>query len=219
MKKPAFTLLETMIALAVVVLGIAAGANLNRVIFTATLQSEDLLQATALADEGVRVMQLTGQYVHHKTTGDTTLATYFRLNGSSHALVPFTVLPGVPPLMMQWCVEGQGLADSATVCPPGIGAKVNNQSLSDIFTKGELIAVNRVKDSDERLVVDATTHTGATVSTAEEEWDFYYRKIELEQISLLEGVAGQTYKVTVTVSNMLTDTVMKRTILLSDLLP
>jgi prepilin-type N-terminal cleavage/methylation domain-containing protein len=228
MRKSGFTLLETMIALGVVVLGIAAGARINRVIFVATQESEDSVQATAFAEAALHLVQETAQYAQHTSTGPQALSTYFRLTGTTPVqIIPFATAIVSDQQTIQWCQPvgnaggvGSGCLTFATTIRDSVGTKV----IGDFFTAGaETVAAHRnVSATDPRLMVDATS-TGtklnpANVTTAAD-WDFYSRTITITKLASFDGQASGAYSVVVTVTNQVTKLSVTRSILLTDINP
>jgi prepilin-type N-terminal cleavage/methylation domain-containing protein len=228
-KRSGFTLLETMIALAVIVMAIGAGATMSRVIFAASQQSEDLVQATDLADEGLRQLQLTQQYLQNTTTGSKNLGDYLKLPDSTSRLIVPYATSATAPLTIKWCVAGVGTAGAVAgdiTCYSQL-TKLRNASnatmtVGEMLTNGmENVAVHRDTTAnvatDTRLVLDATTTSGSSVSNALTTWDRYTRSIMITPMpSMLAGTAVNSYRVTVTVQNIVSKVQVVRTILLTD---
>lgn len=219
----AFTLLETMVALGLVVLVIGATTAVNRTLSTSGTSAESVTHETALADEAVQDILLTQGYIQQSTRPDKTLATFFggMSVGQSHYLVPYQTSGPVilnMPIDLRWCMDAgdvDQVANQGQTCriQP---SKVGSLPLSTGTTaQGELIAVNRAS-GDYRPVVDATTKTNPIVSTSDLNWDFFYRTIQLQEISLVAGVTGKAYQLTVTVTNRDTGTSLVRTRIFTD---
>ena len=215
-----------MVALGLVVIVIGATTAVNRTLTTGGTSAESVTHATALADEAVQDMLLTQGYIQQSSRPDKTLATFFggMSVGQSHYLVPYQTAGPVVlnmPIDLLWCMDAgdvDQVANQGQVCrlQP---SKVGGIQLSAAATaKGELIAVNRA-GSDYRPVVDATTKVNPVVSTSDLNWDFFYRTIQLQEISLVAGVTGKAYQLTVTVTNRDTGTSVTRTRIFSDWKP
>ena len=222
MRRSAFTLLETMIALGIVVMAIGAGATMSRVVFAASQQSEDVVHASNLADEAIHLLQVTQQYVALPTggSGAKDLTSYLRLPDSqSRLLIPYAT--AASPKDVKWCVAGIGTAggvDNACTYPTNLANAAGlGMQVSDMITsKKETIVVNR-NASDTRLLVDATTTSGAVTPYSDPNWDYYTRTITITpSTTFLSGSSVTTYQVLVTVQNVLTKLQVQRSLLLTD---
>lgn len=216
MKRSAFTLLETMIALAIVVVGLGAGAALSRSVFLAGQQSEDQIQAATLVEDAYGLVSATQREIQAATRADKTLSGFFALTaGVAKSIVPFNSASAGQPLALNWCapITGQPETGGSVVCNAKI-SDVDGAALSSFFASGEKILVNRA-DADGRSVIDLTSSTGTVVSSANPNWDVYQRQIQLTKQTLVAGSAA-TYNLAVQVKNLTTGYTVNRQFILTD---
>lgn len=239
LRKSAFTLLETMIALGIVVTVIGAGAAINKVLFTGGLAAEDTMQAASLADEGIALVSETQSFLQNSTRTDKTLATFFKVpaagSGTSSFVVPYSAAS-----TLQWCVKiGSGTsytsADQSVNCATqstnATSSYLQSTQIGPHLTafSGEMVAVNR-KSTDARRIIDATTYKiGGDITTNDAlNWDYYTRVIQMKRITMFTSPTGgsggtplpvSVYQVTVTVTNRLTGTKAVRNQTLTDWVP
>jgi prepilin-type N-terminal cleavage/methylation domain-containing protein len=233
--KSGFTLLETMIALGIVVLALGAGASVNRALLVGAKVSDETFHANQLADSAISMVQVTQAYVLNKTTGDKSLSAYFNLSGNTeHVLIPYSTTGGTYTQpnnrnQLAWCVSGSSLTCGNTQSRilNGVTQRTISQDLSGrtiagvLWVSGEHIAVQR-GSTDTRNIIDYFA-TGASVPglaecTATCTWEYYLRKITMKKLSEPTFISGNgsLYQLRVEVTNMRTRTAISRVVLLSD---
>ncbi|CAN5176727.1 hypothetical protein BH11PAT4_BH11PAT4_3150 [soil metagenome] len=236
MRKPGFTLLETMIALGIVVLALGAGATINRSILIGGQTAEDTFHANQLADNVITMLKGTQSYVFNRVNpGDNrSLETYFGLNGTTvHPLIPYRNGAQGPEnnYLTSWCV------DTAIVnaCESSITSKIGGtrtigQDFADVATAGsETIAVNRevvtLSTTEYRNTIDYLTQAGGNIPLFTAcggacYWDYFSRKTTIQKLpAAFLGNAtgtGSAYQVVVEVTNLRTRTKITRIALLTD---
>ncbi len=236
MQKKAFTLLETMVALGIVVLALGAGASISRSILVGGQVGEDAFHANQLADNAIAAVKGTQAYIFNGTLADKTLSNFFQLAvppgpTATRVIIPYrsAANSGNNVYPVSWCFDAGSCSSSVK---SSIGTLGVQRTLQDDFNGGgiETIAVNRNPDlasSEFRNTVDyllPTTAVARIQSFAECTgvctWDYYTRKITLRRLTtdFLGNAAatGSAFELKVEVSNLRTSVKVSKTVLLTD---
>lgn len=227
MQRRGFTLIETLISLAIVIIVLAGAVSFSRSFFVTGQVSEDRAQAEGLVDDALGLLVSLQRTVRSvdcspaPTCAVNNLSTFLYVdkNDTTAYVIPYRVSND-----LFWCAVANQDADRYR--PGGCNlqvSKVGNLNLGTMLKgTGELIGVNRaawgVADEGEssplvNAVFDATTTLGDPITTSDKRLDYYKRVISLQK-STLSGITMHTAKVTVT--NTRTNLSVTKSIVLSD---
>ncbi len=227
MQRRGFTLIETLISLAIVIIVLAGAVSFSRSFFVTGQVSEDRAQAEGLVDDALGLLVSLQRTVRSVDCSPTptcavnNLSTFLYVdkNDTTAYVIPYRVSND-----LFWCAVANQDADRYR--PGGCNlqvSKVGNLNLGTMLKgTGELIGVNRaawgVADEGEssplvNAVFDATTTLGDPITTSDKRLDYYKRVISLQK-STLSGITMHTAKVTVT--NTRTNLSVTKSIVLSD---
>ncbi len=190
MKRPALTLIETIVALGIALVLLGAAVATARSIEKSARQSEQSLHMVRVADEVISAMQAT----QRGSIG--TLASALGLSASGQqTLVPYRIGNTVA-----WCRQGSGsgcltvLAAAATQS----GETLSTQMTTGQPTSGELVLVRRTTAATGALVSNLSPEGSPRVVAADDpEWLLYRRFVTITPVST--PTFGTVYDVSVTI--------------------
>lgn len=199
MRRPAFTLLETVVALAIGILVMGAALTANRVIQQNAQLSEIRAQEEALVNEAIELMQLT-YATQESIDADLEDAFPWLGNNSPTRVIPYRVRLQTPesnidPQGAQWCPPSNnscsnGSGDLVSPAGPDFEGGAYRMSSALSANGAEVIAVRRkTPNLTDPQVYDFMylPSVGNVVSTTvfadraadQGDWDFYRRRITL----------------------------------------
>lgn len=246
MHKPAFTLIETLIALTIVVVVLGASVSANRVIQIGSQVTAERTQMSALIDESISSLQLfqrqmqTGGLSLGSVTGFDILAAGVDSPAKKVLFYADPAATYTSPITQKICTETTA-ACQAEKSPIHIGIPFLTVAQMFVSTDigGELVAVRRtpatqrqVLSMASRLTTDSNGVADVNSTTDQAIWDFYVRQITVVRLGTtgnwyaqpIDGghTQGQArnavFRVTITLSKYLSPGVpaLSRTIILTD---
>jgi Tfp pilus assembly protein PilV len=170
MNKPAFTLIETLISLAIIVSVLGSVTAVNRIVQTSALQSESDVQLSSLVDESLVHLRTLRDATPGDTAGTSNFNTAlafpsFSVLGQSNDVAGlFVARPAqelnpcntitaqcnpeekAGPIQLTWCNPASSTANSCNALASPITNTGQPQSVQEVFTshsQAELIAIRR----------------------------------------------------------------------------
>jgi prepilin-type N-terminal cleavage/methylation domain-containing protein len=236
-RKSGFTLLETLVSLAILTMVLGASVISGRAMYQQSQINSDQAQMSALADESIATVRLL-----RDTTTRAAGAGLFGLSPTASAKGAFYMAPitstssadAGSALFPRWC-SGSGcsaLVSSVGVDDDGVAAKCpsgpGNCTVGALGDK-ELVAVRRSSSAvtlptgcGARAVFDLTAVGASTCvkTSAIKDWDFYVREITVTRGGGSTAFGANTYSVKVSLTNHHNpQSTLTKTMLLTDYLP
>lgn len=206
MRRPAFTLIETLIALAIVIVVLGASITANRVIQIGSLIASEHTQMAALADESISDLQLIHKQLQATNTslGDNTLGFVLPSNTTDTspaqkvAIYADKTTTYLDATTLHLCTALSGVCkdEVSPLASQGTALSLNQQfTRSDMG--GELVGVRHTTSTgrqllsmSSRLSSDGGSGVADTSDTAN--WDFYVRKVLVTRLGTTGTWYGQT---------------------------
>ncbi|HSI20550.1 MAG TPA: hypothetical protein VLA04_02465 [Verrucomicrobiae bacterium] len=202
LKRPAFTLLETVIALALAVVVMGAAVSANRAVQRNAAVTEMRTQQEALVQDAVDMITLTHNALRSATPAQPLSDAFLpvTLTASPVRIAPYRTRPGsqasittTHPIHLLWCASGNpGCAGLVSPAGPTNASYTMSSALN--VSEGEVIAVRKgVPSALQNFIVEPqvydftylpTTGTNTTTYFAsdlnhQKDWDFYRRTISI----------------------------------------
>ena len=211
--KRGFTLIETLVALGIIVVVLGSSVTANRVLLSSIQSSEDKVQMEGIADEGVQLMQLMERQEANRASGS--IGNYFANNTTAQWVVPHTVASATLSTAkdVDWCSEQRSSVGyngvSANSCKNTTSVvQICNAStkMSDVvaLTGGELIGVRRAAIAADNTAYaqlyysftmartaasDSPIRASDGACTATAGFDYYVRTMQVTRIQGPEATA------------------------------
>jgi prepilin-type N-terminal cleavage/methylation domain-containing protein len=246
MHKKAFTLIETLIALSIVVVVLGASISANRVIQISSQVTAERTQMSALVDESVSSLQLFQRQIATATLSLGGPTGFDIIGGVGNSPVKKVIFYSDPSVSYVSAITQKICSDTTAACQVekspvhiGVAALTVAQMFANNSIAGELVAVRRSPAAlrqglsmSSRLTTDGNGIADVTATADLGIWDFYVRQINVIRLGSAGSWYGQTlnaghtqgqarnatYQVTISISKYQTASTptVSRTIILTD---